>query len=112
MYNKKLYLATYVVRLHHCPGPVTQFSEEELLMKESGNYLVFSTFNQLFIYVIILYAFYLQNFSVAKLAKEEIAPLVQKMEKEGKIDDGLLRKLFENGVSSLFIIVINKYNYY
>lgn len=44
MYNKKLYLATYV-RLHHCPGPVTQFSEEELMMKESGNcyyYLMFS----------------------------------------------------------------------
>ncbi|CAD1474412.1 unnamed protein product, partial [Heterotrigona itama] len=73
MYNKKLHLATYVVRLHHCPGPVTQLSEEELLMKES----------------------------VAKLAKEEIAPLVQKMEKEGRIDDGLLRKLFENGLMGI-----------
>lgn len=37
--------------------------------------------------------------SVAKLAKEEIAPLVRKMEKEGKIDDGVLKMLFENGVS-------------
>jgi len=38
-------------------------------------------------------------FSVAKLAKEEIAPLVKKMEKEGKIDDYVLKTLFENGVS-------------
>jgi len=37
---------------------------------------------------------------VAKLAKEEIAPLVRKMEKEGKIDDGILKTLFENGVSN------------
>ncbi|XP_043519641.1 short/branched chain specific acyl-CoA dehydrogenase, mitochondrial [Frieseomelitta varia] len=72
MYSKKLYLAAYV-RLHHCTGPITQFSEEELMMKES----------------------------VAKFAKEEIAPLVQKMEKEGRIDDGLLRKLFENGLMGI-----------
>lgn len=36
---------------------------------------------------------------MAKLAKDEILPLVRKMEKEGKIDDGLVKKLFENGVS-------------
>lgn len=38
--------------------------------------------------------------SVAKLAKEEIAPLVRKMEKEGKVDDNVLKALFENGVSN------------
>lgn len=56
-------------------GPLTQFTEDEILMKES----------------------------VAKLAKDEILPLVKKMEKEGKIDDGLLKKLFENGVMGLEI---------
>lgn len=36
---------------------------------------------------------------MAKLAKEDIAPLVRKMEKEAKIDDTVLKVLFENGVS-------------
>lgn len=39
--------------------------------------------------------------SVAKLAKEEVLPLVAKMEREHKIDSGLLRKLFENGLMGL-----------
>ena len=64
-------LSTCASRLGHSPGPLSQFTDDELLMKES----------------------------VSKLAKEEILPLVRKMEKEGKIDEGLLRKLFENGVS-------------
>lgn len=53
----------------------------------------------------------MQNFLVAKLAKEEIAPLVRKMEKEGKIDDAVVRTLFENGVSFLSISVVNYYTY-
>jgi len=57
--------------LSHNPGPLTQFTDDEIMMKET----------------------------VAKLAKEEIAPLVRKMEKENKVDDSLLKKLFENGVS-------------
>ncbi|KMQ89136.1 short branched chain specific acyl- mitochondrial [Lasius niger] len=40
---------------------------------------------------------------VARLAKEEIAPLVRKMEKEGRIDDGVFRKLFENGLMGIEI---------
>ncbi|RLU14818.1 hypothetical protein DMN91_012705 [Ooceraea biroi] len=62
-------------KFHHCPSPLTQFSDDELMMKET----------------------------VAKLAKEEIAPLVRKMEKEGKIDDGVLKTLFENGLMGLEI---------
>lgn len=42
--------------------------------------------------------FFRSLITVAKLAKEEIAPLVKKMEKEGKIDDGVLQTLFQNGV--------------
>ncbi|XP_043600419.1 short/branched chain specific acyl-CoA dehydrogenase, mitochondrial isoform X2 [Bombus pyrosoma] len=79
MYNNR-HLTTCITQLHHCPGPLTQFTEEELLMKES----------------------------VAKLAKEEIAPLVRKMEKEGKIDDAVVRTLFENGLMG--IQVPEKYN--
>lgn len=37
---------------------------------------------------------------VSKLAREEIGPLVRKMDKEGKMDEGMVRKLFENGVST------------
>jgi len=41
--------------------------------------------------------------AVAKLAREEIAPLVRKMEKEGKIDDDLFQKLFDNGLMGIEI---------
>jgi len=40
---------------------------------------------------------------VARLAKEEIAPLVRKMEKEERIDGGVFRKLFENGLMGIEI---------
>lgn len=40
---------------------------------------------------------------VARLAKQEIAPLVRKMEKDGRIDDGVFRKLFENGLMGIEI---------
>ncbi|XP_032681522.1 short/branched chain specific acyl-CoA dehydrogenase, mitochondrial-like [Odontomachus brunneus] len=69
--KRKIHLCV-ASRSHH---PLTQFSEDELMMKET----------------------------VTKLAKEDIAPLVRKMEKEGKIDDGLLKKLFENGLMGLEI---------
>lgn len=68
--SRKIHLCA---SLQNCPGPLTQFTDDELMMKET----------------------------VAKLAKEEIAPLVRKMEKEGKIDDGVLKTLFENGLMGL-----------
>ncbi|XP_012285848.1 short/branched chain specific acyl-CoA dehydrogenase, mitochondrial isoform X2 [Orussus abietinus] len=55
------------------PQPLTRFTDEELMMKES----------------------------VAKLAKDEIGPLVRKMEKEGKIDTGVLKELFQNGLMGI-----------
>ncbi|KZC05997.1 PREDICTED: short/branched chain specific acyl-CoA dehydrogenase, mitochondrial [Dufourea novaeangliae] len=71
----KRYLGTSRPWYNHCPGPLSQFTDDELLMKES----------------------------VRKLAKEEIAPLVRKMEKDGKIDEGVLQKLFENGLMGIEI---------
>ncbi|XP_015592184.1 short/branched chain specific acyl-CoA dehydrogenase, mitochondrial isoform X2 [Cephus cinctus] len=56
-------------------GPLTQFTDDEIMMKDS----------------------------VSKLAKEEILPLVKKMEKEGKIDDGVLKSLFDNGLMGIEI---------
>lgn len=70
---RKLHLHTS--RLRHYIGPLTHFTDDELMTKEM----------------------------VAKLAKEEIAPLVRKMEKEGRIDDGVFRKLFENGLMGIEI---------
>lgn len=61
--------------LRHYVGPLTHFTDTELITKEM----------------------------VARLAKEEIAPLVRKMEKEGKIDDDVFRKLFENGLMGIEI---------
>ncbi|XP_066586125.1 short/branched chain specific acyl-CoA dehydrogenase, mitochondrial-like [Prorops nasuta] len=71
--NREIHTCTPL--LNHAPGPLTQFTDDEIMMKES----------------------------VAKLAKEEITPLVKKMEKEGKIDDGILQKLFENGLMGIEI---------
>ncbi|XP_018401135.1 PREDICTED: short/branched chain specific acyl-CoA dehydrogenase, mitochondrial-like [Cyphomyrmex costatus] len=71
--TRKVHLCA--LRLNHHPGPLTQFTDDELMMKET----------------------------VAKLAKEEIAPVVRKMEKESKIDDGVLKMLFENGLMGLEI---------
>ncbi|XP_063975917.1 short/branched chain specific acyl-CoA dehydrogenase, mitochondrial [Diachasmimorpha longicaudata] len=71
--KKKFHVSS--IASNHAPGPLTQFTDDEIMMKET----------------------------VAKLAREEIAPLVKKMEKEGKIDDGLLRKLFDNGLMGLEI---------
>ncbi|XP_015116561.1 short/branched chain specific acyl-CoA dehydrogenase, mitochondrial isoform X1 [Diachasma alloeum] len=71
--KKKLHVSSSA--LNHTPGPLTQFTDDEIMMKET----------------------------VAKLAREEIAPLVKKMEKEGRIDDGLLKKLFENGLMGMEI---------
>ncbi|XP_046739468.1 short/branched chain specific acyl-CoA dehydrogenase, mitochondrial [Diprion similis] len=57
------------------PRPLTEFTDDEQMMKET----------------------------VAKLAKDEISPIVRKMEKEGKIDDGLLQSLFANGLMGMEI---------
>jgi short/branched chain acyl-CoA dehydrogenase len=37
------------------------------------------------------------HFSVAKFAQEQIKPLVSKMDEDNKMDEGLVKKLFENG---------------
>ena len=41
--------------------------------------------------------------AVARLASEKIAPLVRKMENDGKIDPGIIQMLFENGVCKFSI---------
>jgi hypothetical protein len=40
----------------------------------------------------------LELFIVAKFAKEQITPLIRKMESEGKLDDNLVKQLFDNGL--------------
>lgn len=62
-------------RFRHNTGPLTHFTDDELMTKEM----------------------------VARLTKEEIAPLVRKMEEEGRIDGGVFRKLFENGLMGIEI---------
>ncbi|XP_054010060.1 short/branched chain specific acyl-CoA dehydrogenase, mitochondrial-like [Hylaeus anthracinus] len=74
LYEKRN-LGTSASRFNVCSAPLTEFSDDELMMKET----------------------------VSKLAKEEITPIVRKMEKEGKIDDGLVRKLFESGLMGIEI---------
>lgn len=46
---------------------------------------------------IILFFFFI---TVRKLATEQIAPLVRKMDEEHRIDDGIRQLLFDNGVST------------
>lgn len=40
-------------------------------------------------------------FSVAKLATEQIGPLVRKMDDAGRIDPSVVDMLFENGVNNI-----------
>lgn len=46
-----------------------------------------------------IYDFFL--FSVAKLAKEQIAPLVSKMDEENQLDPTVIRSLFDNGLMGI-----------
>lgn len=41
---------------------------------------------------------YLILITVAKLAKEQILPLVRKMDDEHKLDSGIVKMLFDNGL--------------
>jgi short-chain 2-methylacyl-CoA dehydrogenase len=43
------------------------------------------------------------NCAVAKFAQEQIAPLVKEMEANGKLDENLLKGLFENGLMGIEI---------
>lgn len=70
MQGSQIHLAA---SLSQCPGPLTQFTDDEIMMRDS----------------------------VAKLSKEQIEPLVKKMEKEGKLDDGLVKTIFENGLMGM-----------
>ncbi|XP_046385155.1 short/branched chain specific acyl-CoA dehydrogenase, mitochondrial [Ischnura elegans] len=56
-------------------APLTQFTDEEMMMKET----------------------------VARLAKEKIAPLVKKMDKEHQLDQSVIDMLFENGLMGIEI---------
>lgn len=49
-------------------------------------------------------------FSVRKLAAEQIAPLVRKMDDEHKIDDGIRQLLFDNGVRIIIDIIVSYNN--
>ncbi|XP_011693210.1 PREDICTED: short/branched chain specific acyl-CoA dehydrogenase, mitochondrial-like [Wasmannia auropunctata] len=71
--TRRLHL--HASHFRYATGPLTQFTDDELMTKEM----------------------------VAKLAKQEIAPLVRKMEREGRIDDGVFQKLFENGLMGIEI---------
>lgn len=71
--TQQLYLRAS--RLQYRTGPLTQLTDDELMTKEM----------------------------VAKLAKQEIAPLIRKMEKEQKIDASVYQKLFENGLMGIEI---------
>lgn len=48
MYSNR-HLTTCVTQLRHYPGPLTQFTEEELLMKESGKIIVIVEYSARFI---------------------------------------------------------------
>ncbi|KAL6266387.1 hypothetical protein P5V15_003242 [Pogonomyrmex californicus] len=68
-------LHLHASRFQRHTSPLTQFTDDELMTKEM----------------------------VAKLAKQEIAPLVRKMEREGRIDNHVFRKLFGNGLMGIEI---------
>lgn len=56
-----------------------------------------------FLFYYISFSLSLINCAVAKFAQEQIAPLVRDMEAQGKIDDRILKGLFENGFMGIEI---------
>ncbi|KAF7382580.1 hypothetical protein HZH68_015499 [Vespula germanica] len=94
---KRKCIQVYVSQRNYSPGPLTQFTDDELMMKETVTLKPSTKIKLLILHFVLLF------FVVAKLAKEDIAPLVRKMEKEGRIDDNILNKLFENGLMGIEI---------
>lgn len=85
--------------------PLTYLSEDERVMQETGNcHLIlqilnytYEVWNKKLIQIILSKFGY--GFSVSRVAKEQILPHVRTMENEKKINDSVLKALFENGVS-------------
>ncbi|KAI4477386.1 hypothetical protein M0804_012772 [Polistes exclamans] len=94
---KKRCIQAYVSQRCYSPGPLTQFTDDELMMKDTER----DSATGLCIFYNIVYSTSSLSFIVSKLAKEDIAPLVRKMEKEGRIDENVLKKLFENGLMGM-----------
>lgn len=50
-----------------------------------------------------LHTFFLLFITVQKFAQDQVAPLVQKMDENSKMEDSIIRGLFEQGVCTLLL---------
>lgn len=74
------------------PPPVTALTEEEELMKESGESAIMKSHSLLTTWLPVLYI-------VARFARERVQPLVRKMDEESQMDPSIITDMFDQGVS-------------
>lgn len=67
-----------------------RYYRQKIILFKVGNSLLLNNNDLIFFFFLI---------SVSKFSKEIILPLVSKMDTESKVDESLLKKMFENGVS-------------
>lgn len=75
------------------PVPITTLTEEEQMMKETGELVgCFLAFSELLPLVQL-------NLSVSRFAREQVQPLVREMDEKSAMDKSLIKSLFDQGVS-------------
>lgn len=74
------------------PPPVTTLTEEEELMKESGESAIKKSHSLLITWPPVLCI-------VARFARERVQPLVRKMDEESQMDPSIITDMFDQGVS-------------
>ena len=72
-------------------NPVTQLSDEEQMMRDTGDYIYVFTHIYLSISVSI-------PCTVSRFAREKIQPLVREMDEKSEMDKGIIKGMFEQGV--------------
>ena len=97
-------------------SPLTQFSEEETLMRDAGTQTWdrhSSKLTRCIFQAYCAFAQYWYRFVVAKFAKEEVEPLVRDMDDKSEMPRNLIDKIFQNGVRfSPFVLCMYMYYMY
>ena len=72
-------------------NPVTQLSDEEQMMRDTGDYIY------VFKYIYLSISAFIPC-TVSRFAREKIQPLVREMDEKSEMDKGIIKGMFEQGV--------------
>ena len=77
-------------------NPVTQLSDEEQMMRDTGDYIYVFTYIYLSISVSIPY-------TVSRFAREKIQPLVREMDEKSEMDKGIIKGCLNKGYECIYM---------